>query len=57
MFTGIIQSIGLIKKIESLKKDARITIAYKPNQIKHIILDCSSMNYIDSQGINAILQV
>lgn len=34
MFTGIIQSIGLIKKIESLKKDARITIAYKPNQMK-----------------------
>ena len=34
MFTGIIQSIGLIKKIESLKKDALITIAYRPNQIK-----------------------
>lgn len=26
-------------------------------EIKHIILDCSCMNYIDSQGINAIIQV
>jgi hypothetical protein len=25
--------------------------------VKHIILDCSCMNYIDSQGINAIIQV
>lgn len=34
MFTGIIQSVGLIKKIEPLKKDVRITIAYKPSQMK-----------------------
>ncbi|MBM3359931.1 MAG: riboflavin synthase [Candidatus Methylopumilus sp.] len=34
MFTGIIQSVGLVKKIESLKKDVRITIAYKPSQMK-----------------------
>lgn len=33
MFTGIIQSIGSIKKIESLKKDARITVAYKANKM------------------------
>ena len=47
MFTGIIQSIGLIKKIESLKKDARITIAYKPNQIK-----ASSLG--DSISVNGV---
>jgi riboflavin synthase len=47
MFTGIIQSIGLIKKIESLKKDARITIAYKPNQIK-----ASSLG--DSMSVNGV---
>jgi len=29
----------------------------KPIQIKHIIIDCSCMNYIDSQGVNTILQV
>ena len=47
MFTGIIQSVGLIKKIESLKKDARITIEYKPNQIK-----ASSLG--DSISINGV---
>ena len=47
MFTGIIQSIGLIKKIESLKKDARITVAYKPNQIK-----ASSLG--DSISVNGV---
>jgi riboflavin synthase len=47
MFTGIIQSIGLIKKIESLKKDVRITIAYKPNQIK-----ASSLG--DSISVNGV---
>jgi riboflavin synthase len=47
MFTGIIQSIGLIKKIVSLKKDARITITYKPKHIKAI-------NLGDSICINGI---
>jgi hypothetical protein len=37
MFTGIIQSIGSIKKIESLKKDARITVAYKANKMGTIV--------------------
>ena len=26
-------------------------------KIKHIILDCSCMNYVDPQGIHTILQV
>ena len=47
MFTGIIQSIGLIKKIESLKKDVRITIAYKPSQ-----MEASSLG--DSICINGV---
>lgn len=47
MFTGIIQSIGLIKKIESLKKDARITVAYEANKIK-------ASNLGDSISINGI---
>lgn len=45
MFTGIIQSIGLINKIESLKKDAQITVTYKPNKIKAVKLgDSISIN-------------
>ncbi len=47
MFTGIIQSIGIIKKIESLKKDARITVALKPNKMK-------ANNLGDSISINGI---
>jgi riboflavin synthase len=47
MFTGIIQSIGLIKKIESLKKDARITVAYETNKIK-------ASNLGDSISINGV---
>ncbi len=47
MFTGIIQSIGIIKKIESLKKDARITVAFKPNKMK-------VNNLGDSISINGI---
>jgi len=47
MFTGIIQSIGLIKKIESLKKDVRITIAYNPSQ-----MEASSLG--DSICINGV---
>lgn len=47
MFTGIIQSIGLIKKIESLKKDARITVAYKANKM-------GTSNLGDSISINGV---
>jgi riboflavin synthase len=47
MFTGIIQSIGLIKKIESLKKDARITVAYETSKIK-------ASNLGDSISINGV---
>ncbi len=47
MFTGIIQSIGLIKKIESLKKDARITVAYEASKIK-------ASNLGDSISINGV---
>ena len=47
MFTGIIQSIGLIKKIESLKKDARITVAYKANKM-------GASNLGDSISINGV---
>ena len=47
MFTGIIQSVGLIKKIEPLKKDVRITIAYKPSQMK-------ASNLGDSICINGV---
>jgi riboflavin synthase len=45
MFTGIIQSIGSIIKIESLKKDARITVAYKANKM-------GATNLGDSISIN-----
>jgi riboflavin synthase len=45
MFTGIIQSIGSIIKIESLKKDARITVAYKANKM-------GTSNLGDSISIN-----
>ncbi|MSQ80394.1 MAG: riboflavin synthase [Candidatus Methylopumilus sp.] len=38
MFTGIIQSNGLIKKIEPLKKDARVTIVYEPKKLGIISL-------------------
>ena len=47
MFTGIIQSIGLIKKIESLKKDARITVACKANKM-------GTSNLGDSISINGV---
>ena len=47
MFTGIIQSIGSIKKIEPLKKDARITVAYKANKI-------GASNLGDSISINGV---
>ena len=45
MFTGIIQSIGVIKKIESLKKDVQISIVYDPKKINVINLgDSISVN-------------
>jgi riboflavin synthase len=47
MFTGIIQSIGSIKKNESLKKDARITVAYKANKM-------GTSNLGDSISINGV---
>ena len=47
MFTGIIQSIGSIIKIESLKKDARITVAYKANKM-------GTSNLGDSISINGV---
>ena len=47
MFTGIIQSIGLIKKIESFKKDVQISIVYDPKKINGIKLG-------DSISINGI---
>ena len=47
MFTGIIQSIGVIKKIESLKKDVQISIVYDPKKI-------SDINLGDSISINGI---
>jgi len=47
MFTGIIQSIGSIKKIESLKKDACITVAYKANKMR-------TSNLGDSISINGV---
>lgn len=31
--------------------------AYDEIENKHIILDCSCMNYMDSQGVSTILQV
>ena len=47
MFTGIIQSIGVIKKIESLKKDVQISIVYDPKKINGIKLgDSISVNGI-----------
>jgi len=47
MFTGIIQSIGLIKKIESFKKDVQISIVYDPKKINGIKLgDSISVNGI-----------
>jgi len=47
MFTGIIQSIGVIKKIESLKKDVQISIVYDPKKINDIKLgDSISVNGI-----------
>ena len=47
MFTGIIQSIGLIKKIESFKKDIQISIVYDPKKINGIKLgDSISVNGI-----------
>ena len=47
MFTGIIQSIGVIKKIESLKKDVQISIVYDPKKINGI-------NLGDSISVNGI---
>lgn len=45
MFTGIIQSIGVIKKIESLKKDVQISVIYDPKKINDINLgDSISVN-------------
>ena len=47
MFTGIIQSIGVIKKIESLKKDVQISVVYDPKKINGINLgDSISLNGI-----------
>ena len=47
MFTGIIQSIGSIKKIESFKKDVQISIVYDPKKINGIKLgDSISVNGI-----------
>jgi riboflavin synthase len=47
MFTGIIQSIGVIKKIESLKKDVQISVIYDPKKINDI-------NLGDSISVNGI---
>ena len=47
MFTGIIQSIGVIKKIESLKKDVQISVVYDPKKINDI-------NLGDSISVNGI---
>ena len=47
MFTGIIQSIGLIKKIESFKKDVQISIIYDSKKINGI-------NLGDSISVNGI---
>jgi len=47
MFTGIIQSIGVIKKIESLKKDVQISVVYDPKKINGI-------NLGDSISVNGI---
>jgi len=47
MFTGIIQSIGVIKKIESLKKDVQISIVYDPKKI-------NAINLGDSISVNGI---
>jgi len=45
-----------LKKMAHAKKIGK-SIEPSSYDIKHIIIDCSSLNYIDSQGINTILQV
>jgi anti-anti-sigma regulatory factor len=53
--------IELRKKLNSNKKNKKSTKTDVKKEItfdiKHIIIDCSCMNYIDSMGMNVILQV
>jgi hypothetical protein len=44
-----------IEQIES--HVAQVKNALDDIKLKHIILDFSCVNYIDSQGVNAVLQV
>lgn len=37
--------------------ESRLSKIQQSLPIKHIILDCSSINNIDTQGVNAIIQV
>ena len=37
--------------------DTKLEIHFPDYEIKHIIIDCSCVNFIDTQGISGILQV
>jgi anti-anti-sigma regulatory factor len=45
-----------LRKMENAKKSKK---SVQPNsyEVKHIIIDCSCMNYMDSMGINTLLKV
>ena len=45
-----------LRKIENAKK-SKTPVQPNSYEIKHIIIDCSCMNYIDSMGMNTILNV
>jgi hypothetical protein len=43
---------------KSKENKTESTIKKEPSfEIKHIIIDCSCMNYVDSMGMNVIFQV
>ena len=47
----------LVNNIPVLNEETSSKIHLKPFDVKHIIIDCSCVNFIDSQGVNGILQV
>ena len=53
------ENIDLENSSSILNQNEEIdSLKYMPNLvIKHIIIDCSCVNFIDSQGVNGIFQV
>ena len=45
-----------LRKLDDAKK-SKTSVKASSYDIKYIIIDCSCMNYMDSMGINTILNV